>query len=144
MIQNHASIEIRTKWSHTNGFPFLFYFLFYFLFPLISTLPSPTSWARKWKCRRFDTIFVPGCTGRCHFDHFHNSQQQKFHQYDNTSISVNVYLETALMCKICTVRFVQKSCQPPWLTASILFPHILMKQNKLMTFRGSLQNQISL
>ena len=46
-------------------------------------LPSPL----KRKCRRFDEIFITGCTESCHFDNFQCSQWWRFRQND---ISVSV------------------------------------------------------
>ena len=39
------------------------------------------------KCHLYE-IFITGCTGSCHFDNFQCSQWWKFHQNDNSSISV--------------------------------------------------------
>ena len=42
----------------------------------------------KWKYCLFDEIIITGCTGSCHFDNFQCSQQWKFHQNVDISISM--------------------------------------------------------
>ena len=50
-----------------------------------------TSSTLKQKCHHFDEIFVTGCTESCQNDNFQCSQWRKFHQNDNSSISVKTY-----------------------------------------------------
>ena len=66
----------------------------------------------KRKCRRFDEIFIIGCTESCQNDNFQCSQWWKFHQNDNISVSVS-----SSQCHPMGLKF-QSSCNHPYVSVT--------------------------
>ena len=56
----------------------------------VGQISTATGITLKRKCRRFDEIFITGCTESCQNDNFQCSQWWKFHQNDNISVSVYI------------------------------------------------------